>query len=95
VGAQFSTDGDPAPVGDRAAPTVGVKGDTNLLLSFGAQAYFPSRVRPLRLVVQYRGNVLFVDEIEVVDASGQTLRVDADRQTWGEWSVGFSLRVGG
>jgi hypothetical protein len=95
VGAQFSTDGDPASVGDRLAPTVGVKGDTNLLLSFGAQAYFPSRQRPLRFVVQYRGNVLFVDQIEVENASGETFVIDTDRQTWGEWSVGLSLRVGG
>lgn len=97
LGIHFSDDGEAAPpgTGGRDLPTFGIEGSTNLILSYGARAYLPGRNTPVRLVLLYRGNTMFVGDVVYRTPDDRTIRGDGETLTWGEWGVGVSLRIGG
>jgi hypothetical protein len=96
AGLHVSRDGDPAPPGGgRNAETWGIKGAVSPLVSYGVRAFLPGRSSPVRIVVQYRGNTMFVSEVEYITPGGGTPpRRDGETVTWGEWGIGLSLGLG-
>lgn len=96
AGVHISGDGTAAPAGTngRDLPTFGLEGSTNLILSYGARAYLPGRDSRLRLVVTYRGNTMFMNDVVYRTPDNETLRRDGKTLTWGEWGVGVSVRIG-
>lgn len=97
LGIHFSGHGEAAPAGTggRDLPTFGIEGSTNLILSYGARAYLPGRNTPVRLVLLYRANTMFVGDVVFRAPDNGTIRGDGETLTWGEWGVGVSLRIGG
>lgn len=96
AGVQISGDGEAAPPGNgRESPTFGLEGSTNFIVSYGARLYLPARDLPIRAVLLYRGNTMFVSDVVYRTPDNGTLRGDGETLTWGEWGIGVSLRIGG
>lgn len=96
AGLHISGDGETAPPGNgRELPTFGLEGSTNFILSYGARVYLPGRDMPVRAVLSYRGNTMFVSDVVYRTPDNGTLRGDGETLTWGEWGIGLSLRIGG
>jgi hypothetical protein len=96
AGIHVSGDGETAEAGDgRDLPTFGLRGDGRPIVTYGARLFLPGRDQRIRLQLQYSGSTMFVDEFEAVSPGGETLRIESENLTWGNWSVGVSLRVGG
>lgn len=96
AGVHISGDGTAAPIGTngRDHPTFGLEGSTSFVLSYGARVYLPGRNMPIRAVVLYRGNTMFVSDVVYRTPDNGTLRRDGETLTWGEWGIGLSLRIG-
>ena len=96
AGVHFSGDGETAEAGDgRNLPTYGLRSAARPIVTYGARLFLPGRDRKVRLLLQYNGSTMLVDEFEAVSPLGETLTIDSENLTWGNWSVGVSLRVGG
>lgn len=94
AGVYISGDGTTAPADGRDAPTFGLEGLTSVILSYGARAYLPGRDMPVRLVLLYRGNTMFVSDVSYRTPDGERIRGDGETLTWGEWAIGVSVRLG-
>jgi hypothetical protein len=93
VGFHSSKDGEAAPPdANQPLETLGVKGATDLMLTFGAKITVPTGDK-FGIRLEMRGNSVFAGEFEEETSSGGTIRVDGKTLTWGEYSVGFIYRV--
>lgn len=96
AGVHYSGDGDTEEAGgSRNLPTYGLRSAARPIVTYGARLFLPGRDRRIRLQLQYNGSTMFVDEFEAVSPQGETLPIASENLTWGNWSVGVSLRLGG
>lgn len=95
VGLQRTSDGDTAPAGQEFdLPLFGIRGQTAPLLTLGVAAHLPGRDSRLGLVVEYRRNYWFAGEFEVETDTGEVFTTESETLEWGEFNVGFRLRLG-
>ena len=90
------TEGETREAGDgRDLPTYAMQRVTAPVLTYGARLFLSLPDRPIGLVVQYRGTSAFVRDGKYERPDGTTENVGDSTLSWGTFTVGLTLGVGG